>query len=105
MIGDGEGQPRDDDIRKRITGHVHAHPKTIGPEENAARRCSKLFEQFSPRRTLPLDEQIHPAPSKERLHLFGELLHSAIAREKNKGASVRFRHEMLDPMRECFCVT
>ena len=41
MIGHRKRQPRDDDIRKRITGHVHPHSNTIGSEENTASRDLK----------------------------------------------------------------
>src|SRR5205814_9514164 len=56
MIGHRERQPRDDHIRERVARHIHAHPKTVRPEKNAARRRPELLEQFPARRALPLHE-------------------------------------------------
>ena len=33
MIRNREGQSCDDDVRERFAGHIHAHPKTVGPEQ------------------------------------------------------------------------
>src|SRR5438045_9346443 len=78
-----EGQSRDDDIRERLARNVDAHPKTIGPEKDTPRRRLELLEQFPAWRALALHEKIHPVPGKERFHFRGELLHSAITREKD----------------------
>ena len=65
----------------------------------------ELLEQFPARRALALHEQVHLVLGEERLHLVGQLLHAAIAGEKNKGAPFRFRDKMRDPLRQRFVVT
>ena len=42
---------------------------------------------------------------EERLHFAGELLHAAVACEKNEGAAIRLRHIARDPLRKRSVVT
>src|ERR1700674_5882014 len=89
MIRHRKRQSCDDDIRERFARNIDTHPKTIGPEKDAARCRLELLEQFAARRALSLHEEIHLVPGKERFHFRGELLHSAITREENEGAALR----------------
>ena len=58
----------------------------------------ELFEQLPARRALALHEQVHSVLGEEIFHLRRDLLHAAIAGEKNKRASFRFLDEMRDPL-------
>src|SRR6476646_3167495 len=104
MIRNGEWQPSNHDVGKRIARHINAHPKTVSAKKDTPRSCPELFEQFSSSHSLPLDKQIHPVLGKERLHFFCELQHYAITGEKNKSAAFCFEQKMSDPMSKRFRV-
>src|SRR4029077_9929902 len=104
MVRHGEWQARDDHIRERFARNIDTAPKTIRTEEHAARRSFELFEQFAAWRAAPLHEEGHFLRHEQSLHLSSHLLHVAVAREKNKGATVRLLDKMRGPMFECFLI-
>src|SRR6266550_5399777 len=105
MIRHGERQPRDNHIGERLARNIDTHPKAIGSKEHTAWRGLELFEQTTPRRAAALQKKVHFLVCEKFPHLIGHLLHTAIIRKKNKGASFRFLDKMRDPMLECFLVT
>ena len=56
MIRDCKWEPCDDDIGECLARHVHAHPKTVCPEEHAARRRLELLQEQAARRAFALYE-------------------------------------------------
>src|ERR1700726_4415875 len=105
MVRHGKRQPGDDHIRKRLTRNIDTAPKAIRPEQDTARRGLKLFEQFAAWRTAPLHKKVHFLRHEKFLHLRGHLLQIAVAREKNKGATVRLLDKMCDPMFQFFLIS
>src|SRR2546423_586703 len=102
MIGDCEWQPCDDDVRKSVARHVHAHPKTVRPKKNTAWCRLEFFEQTPARHTSTLNQKIHLFLHEKFLHSRRNLLHTAVTGEKDKGASIGFFDKMTDPIRHRF---
>src|SRR5947209_4149778 len=98
MIRHGKREAGNYHVRKRFPWHIDPHPKAVRPEENASRRRLELFQKLSARRSLPLHQQGHGIVLKKFGHFSCELLHDAIARKQNKGASFRLGYEMAHPM-------
>src|ERR1700730_5805703 len=105
MIGHREWQSRDDHVRKRFAWNIDTAPKTVRAEKDAARRSFELFEQFSARRAAALDEQIHFLRHEKFLHLAGHLLHVAVARKQNEGATASSCHKQRYPMLKLLLIT
>src|SRR5439155_944422 len=104
VIRHSERQPCDDHIRKRLAWNIDTAPKTVGPKKDTSRCCFELLEQFPARRASALHKKIQFLSQKKFTNLIGHLLHAAITRKKDKGASVRFLDKMRDPMLERFLV-
>src|SRR5437667_2763809 len=104
MVRHGEPQARDDHVRERFARNIDTAPKTIRTEEHAAWRGFELFEQFAAWRAAPLREEVHFLRHEKFLHLSGQLLQIAIAREQDKGTAVRLLDKMCDPMFQFFLI-
>src|ERR1700726_3270211 len=105
MVRHSKWEPGDNYIRERFAWNIDAAPKTVGAEKNTARCGSELFEQFATWRAAPLHEEVHFLRHEKFLHLRGHLLQIAVAREKNKGATVRLLDKMCDPMFQFFLIS
>src|SRR6266498_1656950 len=105
MIRHRKRQPGDDHIGQRLARNIHPHPKAVRAKEDAARCCLELLEQTASWGAASLYQQIEFLSCKKFLHLIGHLMHAAIIREEDKGASFRFFDKMRDPMLERFLVT
>src|SRR6202043_645926 len=68
-------------------------------------RGLKLFEQFAAWRTAPLHKKVHFLRHEKFLHLRGHLLQIAVAREKNKGATVRLLDKICDALFQFFLIS